>query len=122
MRRYAGRRWRRRIGYSYAERRGHDYAEGQHRKPEQCGNRRANVMLVEHHAGWIRLRRMIVMVRRSRGRHLRVMIVAMVSNGVRMHLAGRYAGRNHRHQQQQAGQQPDGALDPEAHAALEDSK
>lgn len=119
---YASRRWRRRSGYSCARRHGHDYAEGQHRKLEQCGDHRANVMLVENRAGGIRLRRLIVMVRRSRGRHLRGMIVAMASIGVRMHLAGRYAGRNHRHQQQQAGQQPDGALDPEAHAALEDSK
>jgi len=77
-------------------------------------------MLMENHAGWIRLRHLIFLVRRSSGSHLRGMIVAMVSIGVRMHLAGRYAGRNHRYQQQQPGQQPDGALDPEAHAALED--
>ena len=79
-------------------------------------------MLVQNHAGRVRRSRVLVLVRPPIGSHLRVMIVAMFSIGVRMDLARRHARRNQRHQQQQTGQQPDGALDPESYAALEDSK
>ncbi|MBA3487087.1 MAG: hypothetical protein H0T88_07860 [Lysobacter sp.] len=50
------------------------------------------------------------------------MIVAVIVVCMRMNLPGRQARRNHRHEQQQTGQLPNGALDPEAHATLESSK
>ncbi len=83
-------------------------------------------MRVENQVGGARRRRGIFLVRRSIRSHLHQMIVAVavavVAVHVGMDLPGRQARRNHRHQQQQAGQLPNGALDPEAHATLESSK
>ncbi len=47
------------------------------------------------------------------------MVVVVVAAGMRMDIPGRQARRNHRYQQQQARQPPEGAVDPEADAALE---
>ena len=54
--------------------------------------------------------------------HLRAMIVAMVAIGMRMDLSGHHASRNHGYQQQQAGQRPNWALDPDRCSVLEGSK
>ena len=79
-------------------------------------------MRVENRVGRDRGSRQIIVFGRPIGGHLREVIVAGVAIGVRVNLSGRHARRNHRHKQQQGGQLPDRALDPEAHAALEDLK
>ena len=79
-------------------------------------------MRVENRVGGDRRSRHFIVVGRPIGRHLRNVFVAVVVIGVRMDLSGRHARRNHRHQQHQGGQLPDRALDPQAHAALEDLK
>lgn len=77
-------------------------------------------MRVENRVGGGRRSRHFIVVGRPIGRHLRNVFVAVVAIGVRMDLSGRHARRNHRHQQQHGDQLPKRALDPEAHAALED--
>ena len=79
-------------------------------------------MRVENRVGGDRRSRQIIVVGCPIGLHLRNVIVVVVAIGVRMDLSGRHARPNHHHEQQQGGQLPDRALDPEAHAALEDSK
>lgn len=78
-------------------------------------------MRVENQVGGARRRRGIVLVGRSIRSHLHQMLVAVVAVDVCMDFSGRQARRTHRHQQQQAGQLPKGALEPEAHATLESS-
>lgn len=79
-------------------------------------------MRVENRADGVRRSWLIVMVRRSIRSQLHGMIVAWVAIYVRMDLAARQTRRDHRYEQQHTGQLPDGALDPEAHAALKVSK
>lgn len=64
----------------------------------------------------------MTLLRRVFPSHLRRMIVIMIAVGVRVNRSGWHAGRKHRNQQQQPGQLPDGALDPEVYAMAEYSK
>ena len=122
VRGYASRRRRRWLRHWRAGCHRRHYAEGQQRQLEQRRDRGADVMGVENRVGGDPRSRQLIVVGRPIGRHLRDVIVAVVAIGVRMDLSGRHGRRNHRHQQQQASQLPDRALDPEAHAALEDSQ
>lgn len=72
-------------------------------------------------AGRIRRSRVIVLIGRIVRSQLHKVIVVMVAVGMGMDVPGRHARRNHRQQQQQPCHLPDGALDPEAHAAVEGS-
>lgn len=45
--------------------------------------------------------------------------MVVVTAGMRMDVPGRQTCRDHRYQQKQAGQLPDGAVDPEAQTAME---
>lgn len=47
------------------------------------------------------------------------MVMVVVTAGMRMDVPGRQTCRDHRYQQKQAGQLPDGAVDPEAQTAME---
>ena len=67
-------------------------------------------MRVEKHAGRVRRRWLIFLAGQPISSHLGEMVVPMVAIGVSVDFPGRHTDRNHRYQQQQAGQRPDRVL------------
>lgn len=76
-------------------------------------------MRVKHQISRVRCCRPLFLSGWTRCGRLRRMVMVVVAAGMRMEVPGRQACRHHRYQQQQPRQPPEGAVDPEAHTALE---